>query len=242
MLCRIKKQAVDLVHRIFWGLFITALVLFLTSLGMVIAFRFLPPPASAIMLERQAVSRLHHKPIPFLYRWMPMDRISPWAPVAAVTSEDQLFAEHNGFDWEAIRKAYEWNQTHRKIHGASTISQQTAKNLFLWDGRSWIRKGLEAYFTLLIETLWPKARILEMYLNIVEFGDGIYGVEAASQHFFHKPASQLNNSEAALLIAVLPNPHIYHVDNPNRWVLESQKWILDNYHRVGGLDYLKKLD
>lgn len=175
------------------------------------------------------------------YRWVSLKKIAPMMGIAVVTSEDQEFAEHFGFDWEAIDKAIEYNQTHRHTRGASTISQQTAKNLFLWDGRSWFRKGLEAYFTVLIETCWSKERILEVYLNIIEFGDGIYGVEAAAQYYFNKPAMQLSTDEAALLAAILPNPHLLHANNPSAYVLERQAWILNNMHRIGGTEYIKNL-
>lgn len=149
-----------------------------------------------------------------------------------MTAEDQNFQEHFGFDWEAIAKAISHNQKSRRIKGASTISQQTAKNLFLWSDRSWLRKGLEVYFTLLIEVIWPKERILEVYLNIIEFGSGVYGVEAASRFYFQKSASELNTGEAALLAAVLPNPHVYKADNPSDYVRERQQWILNHMKYV----------
>ena len=211
------------------------------SIFLVILFSVVPPPLSGVMIERWLEAKINNKPPPFAYHWRPLAKITPTVGLAAVTSEDQLFANHFGFDWEAIAKAYEYNQIHRKLRGASTISQQTAKNLFLWDGRSWLRKGLEAYFTLLIEGCWTKQRILEVYLNIIEFGDGIYGVEAASQHYFHKTALNLTSNEAALLIAVLPNPHLLHVDNPSPIVIERQQWILNNMGRLGGAQYIKNL-
>lgn len=167
------------------------------------------------------------------YQWQSIDAISPDMQRAVIAAEDQLFVQHSGFDWQAIQKAMSYNERHNKsrktrIRGASTISQQTAKNLFLWSGRNWLRKGLEAYFTVLIECLWPKQRILEMYLNIVEFGDGIYGVEAASRYFFNKPAARLTASEAALLAAVLPNPRVYQVEKPSAYIRGRQAWILRN--------------
>ena len=142
----------------------------------------------------------------FRHSWVDLTRISPNLPLAVVASEDQRFPEHWGFDVEAIEKAYQLNQHSHRVHGASTISQQVAKNLYLWSGRSYFRKALEAYFTVLIESLWPKRRILEIYLNIAEFGDGTYGAEAAAQRFFHKPAARLTRGDAAILAAVLPNP------------------------------------
>jgi monofunctional biosynthetic peptidoglycan transglycosylase len=159
-----------------------------------------------------------------------------------IAAEDQKFAEHFGFDWQAIEKALEQNSRSKKTKGASTLSQQTAKNLFLWSGRTWLRKGVEAYFTVLLEALWPKRRILETYLNVAEFGDGIYGVEAAAQRYFRKPASRLNGSEAALLAAVLPSPRRYRVTAPNAYVRSRQQWILNQMGHLGGAAALKELD
>lgn len=240
-----------LAYRIFKGVSFAVLLFFVTTIAGTFLLRFIPPVTSGVMIERFVEAQL--KQLPFgksgskkqnyqkNYQWKPLKKIAPIMGVAVVTSEDQEFAEHFGFDWAAIVKAIEYNQKHKRTRGASTISQQTAKNLFLWTGRSWLRKGLEVYFTVLIETLWSKERILEVYLNIVEFGDGIYGAEAAAQHFFKKPALQLNGTEAALLAAVLPNPHIYKAGNPSAYVLERQQWILNNMHRIGGTEYIKNL-
>jgi monofunctional biosynthetic peptidoglycan transglycosylase len=159
-----------------------------------------------------------------------------------VASEDQKFPEHWGFDVEAIEKAYELNQHSHRVRGASTISQQVAKNLYLWSGRSYFRKGLEAYFTLLIEGFWPKRRILEIYLNVAEFGDGTYGAEAASARFFHRPASRLSRSDAALLAAVLPNPERYSVAAPSHYVLQRREWILGQMQALGGPEMLSEID
>jgi monofunctional biosynthetic peptidoglycan transglycosylase len=152
--------------------------------------------------------------------------------IAVISSEDQKFADHRGFDFQSIARAIEYNKTSKIKHGASTLSQQVAKNLFLWPGRSYLRKGLEFVLTVLIESLWSKKRILEMYLNIVEFGDGIFGVGAASKLFFKKPPSELTVQEAALLCAVLPNPILYRVNNPSDAVIERQKWIIEQYHNL----------
>jgi monofunctional biosynthetic peptidoglycan transglycosylase len=176
------------------------------------------------------------------YKWVPMSRISANAAIAVIASEDQLFPDHNGFDVESIRKAVESNGRGKRVRGASTISQQVAKNLFLWSGKSYFRKGLEAWFTVLIEAIWPKARILEVYLNIVEFGKGVYGVEAASQKFFRKSASQLSRSEAALLAAVLPNPRRFKVNRPSSYVLSRRDWIQGQMRGLGGWGYLKEID
>lgn len=213
-----------------------------TSVLLVLLFRFVPPVTSGVMIERRVESWFRPTPYQREYEWMPLERISPLMGVAVVAAEDQRFAEHAGFDWKAIEQAIAYNQRHRKTRGASTISQQTAKNLFLWSGRSWVRKGLEAYFTLLIEAAWPKERILEVYLNIIELGDGVYGVEAAAQHFFNKPAARLSSSEAALLAAVLPNPRQYDAGRPSSYVRGRQAWILNNMRRLGGSQYVESLD
>ena len=159
-----------------------------------------------------------------------------------VASEDQKFPDHWGFDVEAIEKAYELNQHRHRVHGASTISQQVAKNLYLWSGRSYFRKALEAYFTVLIESCWPKRRILEIYLNIAEFGYGTYGAEAAAQRFFHKPASRLTRSDAAVLAAVLPNPQHYLASAPSRYVEQRRDWILNQMQALGGQEMLGEID
>ena len=213
------------------------------SVLVVLALRWLPPPTSAFMVQRQAQAwwagdrsfRLRHD-------WRPWDEVSPDLRIAVVASEDQKFPQHNGFDWDAIDAAMEHNKESRRVRGASTISQQTAKNLFLWPGRSWVRKGLEAWFTVLMETLWPKRRILEVYLNVAEFGDGVYGAEAASRTFFKKPASRLSRREAALLAAVLPSPRKLHADRPSRYVLGAAAWIERQAQQLGGPAYLAELE
>jgi monofunctional biosynthetic peptidoglycan transglycosylase len=159
-----------------------------------------------------------------------------------VASEDQKFPEHWGFDVEAIEKAYQLNQHSHRVRGASTISQQVAKNLFLWSGRSYFRKGLEAYFTVLIEGCWPKRRILEIYLNIAEFGSGTYGAEAAAQRFFHKSAARLTRSDAAVLAAVLPNPQRFSAAAPSRYIQQRRDWILQQMQALGGPEMLDEID
>lgn len=213
-----------------------------SSATLVLLLRVVPPPFSALMAERRAASWFSAAPYRSDHAWVALDDIAPSMGAAVMASEDQKFPDHFGFDWESIQKAYEHNERSRKVRGASTISQQTAKNLFLWEGRSYARKGLEVWFTLLMEAEWPKRRILEVYLNIVEFGDGIYGVEAASQHFFHKSAKRLGPSEAALLAAVLPNPHKYRVDAPSAFVRQRQGWILDQMAQSGGIGAVKELE
>jgi monofunctional biosynthetic peptidoglycan transglycosylase len=184
----------------------------------VLAWRWIPPPITAFMLMSPT------KPV--RYDWVPMEKIAKVAGQAVVAAEDQKFWDHNGFDLEAIEKAVEHNKKSRRKRGASTISQQTAKNLFLWSGGGYFRKGIEAGYTVLIEALWPKERILEVYLNIAEFGPGLYGVEAAARHYFKKPAAALSANEAARLAAVLPSPRRWSVNRPGPYVQKRANWIL----------------
>jgi monofunctional biosynthetic peptidoglycan transglycosylase len=217
------------------------LVFFVSTIALTLLLRFAPPLTSGLMMERRIESWFSDEPYQRRYQWVPLQKITPTLGVAVVAAEDQLFAEHAGFDWNAIEKAAMYNQTHKKTRGASTISQQTAKNLFLWSGRNWFRKGMEVYFTVLIEMLWPKERILEVYLNIVELGDGVYGAEAASQYFFKKSAAKLSLSEAALLAAVLPNPRVYQANKPSGYIRGRQRWILRNIQQLGGKSYINEL-
>lgn len=210
--------------------------------GGIALFSILPVPFSAVMVERQVSAWLGGN---FGYvahsDWVSMDEISPWMGLAVIAAEDQKFPEHWGFDVSAIEKALAHNERNEsRIRGASTLSQQTAKNLFLWDGRSWVRKGLEAGLTLGIETVWSKKRILTVYLNIAEFGDGVFGVEAASQRYFHKPASKLTMSEAALLAAVLPNPIRFKASAPTGYVHSRQAWIMRQMRQLGGEGFMRE--
>ncbi len=209
---------------------------------LVLLLRYLHPPFSALMVQRRVASWGASAPYRSDHTWVPLEDISPAMGAAVMSGEDQKFPDHSGFDWDSIQKAYDHNEKSCRKRGASTISQQTAKNLFQWEGRSWTRKGFEVWFTMLMEAEWPKRRILEVYLNIVEFGDGIYGVEAASQRFFHKPAKRLRPSEAALLAAVLPNPRKYRVDAPSGYVRDRQAWILNQMSQMGGIDVVKELE
>ncbi|URN98831.1 monofunctional biosynthetic peptidoglycan transglycosylase [Leclercia adecarboxylata] len=217
-----------LVMAVFWG-------------GGIALFSFLPVPFSAVMVERQLSHWLGGD---FSYvahsDWVSMDEISPWMGLAVIAAEDQKFPEHWGFDVGAIEKALAHNERNEsRIRGASTLSQQTAKNLFLWDGRSWMRKGFEAGLTLGIETVWSKKRILTVYLNIAEFGEGVFGVEAASQRYFNKPASRLTAAEAALLAAVLPNPIRFKASAPSGYVRSRQAWILRQMRQLGGEGFMQ---
>jgi monofunctional biosynthetic peptidoglycan transglycosylase len=206
----------------------------------IIAFSFLPVPFSAVMVERQFSAWLTGD---FGYvahsDWVSMDEISPWMPLAVIAAEDQKFPDHWGFDMASIEKAISHNERNEnRVRGASTLSQQTAKNLFLWDGRSWVRKGFEAGITLGMETVWTKRRILTVYLNIAEFGEGTFGVEAAAQRYFNKPASRLSASEAAMLAAVLPNPIRFKANAPSGYVRQRQQWILRQMRQLGGESFL----
>jgi len=193
--------------------------LFLISLVAVLILRFVPPVYSAFMVERYCSGLFASRgQTAIAYHWVDWNAISPQMALAAVAAEDQKFPKHFGFDFESIADALEEIEEGGRFRGASTISQQVAKNLFLWKGKSFIRKGLEAYFTVLMELLWPKRRILEVYLNVAEFGDGIYGVEAAAKKFYGKPPSGLTKKESALLAAVLPNPRRLRVAAPSAYV------------------------
>jgi monofunctional biosynthetic peptidoglycan transglycosylase len=202
------------------------------TLLLVLPLRWLPPLTSSFMLqnwvEQESLSAEVH------YDWVPREKINRRAALAVLASEDQKFFSHAGFDVESIRKVWKRNGRGRHLRGASTISQQVAKNLWLWPARSWLRKGLEAWFTVWVEVLWPKERILEMYLNIAQFGPDVFGVEAAGRLYFRKPAAALNAPESALLAAVLPNPRVYRVRNPSRYTTRRQAWIQRQAGRLGG--------
>ena len=209
--------------------------------GVVLVLRFVQPPTTAFILARRLqASRTSEPGFSIKQTWVPISRISPSAQLAFIAGEDQKFASHWGFDVQAIEDAMEDHLEGKSARGASTLTQQVAKNLFLWNGRSWVRKGLEAYFTVLIELFWPKRRILEVHLNVAELGNGIYGVEAASRTYFAKPASMLSSQEAAALAAVLPNPRTRRVNAPSVRVLERMQWIADQAQRLPP-DTLKRL-
>jgi monofunctional glycosyltransferase len=205
----------------------------------VLLLRFVPPLTSAVMLERQLAAAIHgEQGFHLQQHWVPWSRVSPWVPIAMVAGEDQKFPFHHGFDFDSIQNAIDAADDGRRLRGASTISQQTAKNLFLWNGRSFVRKGLEAYFTVLIEFTWPKRRILEVYMNIAQLGDGVYGVGAASEDFFHTTPDRLGPAQAARLAAVLPSPDRFHADRPSGYVLERSRWIEQQMEQLGGPAYL----
>lgn len=204
------------------------------SIGLVFLFKYVPVPVTPLMVIRYTESEKDSKM--WKHDWVSIDKISKNLQLAAICSEDQKFLDHSGFDVEAIEKAYEHNKKGKRIKGGSTISQQTAKNVFLWPDRSWLRKGLETYFTFLIETIWSKERILEVYLNSIEMGPGIYGAEAASLHWFKKSAVNLDAYEAAAIISVLPNPRNYRANPASVYIQNRKHWIVKQMRFYGKFD------
>ena len=203
----------------------------------VVTLRWLDPPITAIQLQRQWQSDDWNPQ----HQWVAWNKISPSLALSVIAAEDQRFLQHHGFDTVEIRKAIAASQRCEPLRGASTLTQQTAKNVFLWNSRSFIRKSLEAWFAVLIELFWSKRRILEVYLNSVEFGPQIFGVEAACQHYFSQSAQNINASQAALLAAVLPNPHRMHVGKPSTYVRERQAWIERQMQQLGNPNLLEKI-
>jgi monofunctional biosynthetic peptidoglycan transglycosylase len=202
--------------------------------AIIFILRFVPPPTSAFMLVRHVERLTGSAPGPaVMYQWTSMQNIPEHMALAVVAAEDQNFPHHFGFDVDAIARAMEHNEKGRSLRGASTISQQVAKNLFLWSGRSYLRKGLEAGLTVLIELMWPKKRILEVYVNIAEFGDGTYGVKAASRRFFNKTPDKLTVREAALLASVLPSPRRSSASHPSAYVRQRTEWIQTQMRQLG---------
>ena len=213
------------------------------TIAVVVAMRWIDPPTTAFMLRDRIVAAFAGDPgYEFRHEWRDLEAISRHAPLAVVAAEDQQFPFHRGFDFKQIDKALADRERGRRVRGASTISQQVAKNLFLWPGQSWFRKGLEAGITVLVELAWPKRRILEVYLNVAEFGPGTWGVQAASRRFFGKDAARLSQAEAALLAAVLPSPKRYRADRPGPYVRKRQAWIQRQMTALGGPAYLASID
>lgn len=215
--------------------FIKKLILWFFALSVlsVIVFRFVPIPVTPLMLSRSVENGFSG----WKHNWVSIEEISPNLQLAVVASEDQNFVNHNGFDFQAIEKAIEHNKKGKRKRGASTISQQTAKNVFLWEGRSWVRKGFEVYFTFLIEVFWSKQRIMEVYLNSIEMGDGIYGAEAASQYWYKKPAKKLSLREAAGIAAILPNPRKFKASNSSNYIERRKNHIVRQVGYIGKLKY-----
>jgi len=222
--------------------FIT-LLLWLAALSvlLVLVLRWVPPPFTALMVERKIESWTSGEPIDLQRRWRPWKALPDDLKMAVIAAEDQKFADHWGFDLAAIRAAFAHNERGGSLRGASTLSQQVAKNLFLWSGRSWLRKGFEVWFTAWIELLWPKQRILEVYLNSVEWGIGIFGAEAAAQHYFGVAAAALSTAQASQLAAVLPNPREWSAARPGPHVRRRAGWIRQQMRQLGGHRYLDTL-
>ncbi|MDP9662501.1 UNVERIFIED_ORG: monofunctional biosynthetic peptidoglycan transglycosylase [Pseudomonas cremoricolorata] len=212
------------------------------SIVLVLVFRWVPPPGTALMLERKVQSWVSGEPIDLQRAWVSWDHISDDLKVAVIAGEDQKFASHWGFDIPAIQAALAFNERGGNVRGASTLTQQVAKNLFLWPGRSWLRKGLEAWFTGLMELFWTKQRILEVYLNSAEWGQGVFGAQAAARYHFGVEASQLSRQQAAQLAAVLPSPLKWNAGKPSTYVASRAGWIRRQMSQLGGPSYLMQLD
>lgn len=228
-------KLVHTIWRIFWK---TTMWFFIISIGLTIIYRFVPVPITPLMVIRLVEQTFDSEKKVRLYKdWVPMSEISRHAPQAVFAAEDQKFLTHKGFDFEAMERAWENNKKGKRIKGASTITQQTVKNVFLWPSRSYLRKGLEAYFTVLVELLWSKERIMEVYLNVIEMGDGIYGIEAASQAYYDKPAAKLNRNQAAMIAAVLPNPIRWTPARPTGYIKGRQSWIMRQMNNLEPLGF-----
>ena len=230
------------IRRLFSLLLLGILLLVVGSVGTVLAWRWIDPATTSFILQRKASELIAGGSAREVeHAWVDWAHISPQAGIAVIASEDQRFADHWGFDLDSIQDAIEERQSGGRLRGASTITQQVAKNLFLWSGGGYVRKGFEAYITVLIETFWSKQRILEVYLNIAQFGDRTFGVGAASRRFFGKGASALNAREAALLAAVLPNPVRMRVDDPSPYVQKRARWIQRQMRSLGGPGRLRDI-
>lgn len=225
-----------------WAGRILSLFLLLTFLQ-VLFLKWINPPASSFMIQRQVQAWFQSdRSFVLKYDWAPYEQISNHLKLAAVASEDQRFADHAGFDLKSIEKVIEESRNGERLRGASTISQQVAKNLFLWPGGGFFRKGIEAWYTILIEQLWSKKRILEMYLNIAEFGDGVYGARAAAKTYFDTDADKLTMMQSALMVTVLPNPKRYDLHHPSRYMKQRRYWVLSYMHYYGNRNYLDRIE
>jgi len=233
-----KKNLVSILIILKWVLIVFLVITILS----VLSLRWMSPPTTSFMLQHNFSSWLNDKKsFKISYRWVDLNKISIHAPIAVVAAEDQKFPVHWGFDRESIEEAWVERANGIRVRGASTISQQVAKNLFLWPGRSFFRKGVEAYFTALIELLWPKSRIIEVYLNVAEFGNGVFGIAAAGKTFFQKPPIRLTRWECALLAAVLPNPKRFRAARPSNYVLRRTEWIYKEMDRLDRAKYLQNM-
>jgi monofunctional biosynthetic peptidoglycan transglycosylase len=223
--------------KLFKFIFKAIIVFLVLSIFSVIVYRWVPVPFTPLMIIRNVEQWGKGEKAPFEHDWVPLDKISSNLGKAVIVSEDQKFLTHSGFDFEAIEKAFEKNKKRKRIKGGSTISQQTAKNVFLWPQRSYVRKGFEVYFTFLIEVFWGKERILEVYLNSIEMGNGVYGAEAAAQHWFRKPAAKLSKYEAASIAAILPNPRKYKATNSSGYIERKKNWIMRQMNYLAPLNF-----
>ncbi|MBP0905280.1 monofunctional biosynthetic peptidoglycan transglycosylase [Mariniflexile gromovii] len=226
-----------MISKLFRFLFKILLWFFAISIGLVIIYKWVPVPVTPLMVIRTIEQKIDGKDIVWKHDWESIDNISKNLQLAVICSEDQNFLNHHGFDMKAIEKAIEFNKKGKRTRGASTISQQTAKNVFLWPHRSWLRKGLEAYFTFLIELIWSKERIMEVYLNSIEMGNGVYGAEAAAQHWFKRPAANLRQQEAAAIAAILPSPLRYRASPATNYIQRRKNWITQQMRFFGPLNY-----
>ena len=226
-----------MLKKLYKFLFKSVIWFIILSVLWVLLYKWIPIPATPLMAIRYFEAKEAQTNKIWKHHWVNLDKISKQIQLAVICSEDQNFIKHNGFDIKAIEKAFDYNKTRKRLRGASTISQQTAKNVFLWPQRSWLRKGLETYFTFLIEQLWSKARIIEVYLNSIEMGNGVYGIEAASQYWFGKSASRLTKDEAAAIASILPNPRLYKANPPSNYIQGRKEWIKKQMVYYGHLSY-----
>jgi monofunctional biosynthetic peptidoglycan transglycosylase len=226
-----------MIRKIFRLLWKTMLWFFALSILSVIVFKWVPIPVTPLMMTRAIENKIDGKDMVLSHDWEPIENISVNLQKAVIASEDGNFLKHYGFDFNAMQKAFKNNQKGKRLKGGSTISQQTAKNVFLWQGRSYIRKGLEAYFTVLIELIWGKERIMEVYLNSIEMGNGVYGAEAAAHHWYQKSASELTKQEAAGIAAILPNPRKYKATNSSSYINRRKDKIVRVMQHIGKIKY-----
>jgi monofunctional biosynthetic peptidoglycan transglycosylase len=229
------KKDRTLLQRIWRFIWKTFLILFIAQFFYIIILKWINPPITLTQLSSWISGDGLKRD------YVDYNEMSSQIKLAVISSEDQIFPDHNGFDFRSIEKAMKHNQKSKSLHGASTLSQQVAKNVFLWQGRSWIRKGLEVYFTFMIELIWGKKRILEMYLNTVEMGKGVFGIEAAARNYYHKSALHLTRNEAACIAAVLPNPKMYSQKFPSRYILGRCAWIMRQTYNLQSDPDIQKL-
>lgn len=226
-----------MIRKIFRFVWKAMLWFFALSILSVVIFKWVPIPITPLMMTRAIENKIDGKDMVLSHDWEPIENISPNLQKAVIASEDGNFLKHYGFDFNAMQKAFKSNQKGKRLKGGSTISQQTAKNVFLWQGRSYLRKGLEAYFTVLIELIWGKERIMEVYLNSIEMGDGVYGAEAAAHHWYRKSASELTKQEAAGIAAILPNPRKYKATNSSSYINRRKDKIVRVMQHIGKIKY-----